>query len=263
MGSVYGRLGFNFNTSLFDGDDTLSQGVLNFLGNTSIDLQQWQIDDLANNAVNGYYQNPHNDNLGVTAVMLTGLATYANTEAYGYDNTDLANTLLSTATSTQNALVNFTNHTNNLSGVTTSSNTAVFPDLNSALSVGRLVLNITNETDAVQNNTPILGNFTSLYIGDELTVYTGILANDFIVLSNSFDGANSNISNAQLSSITSNVSTYSNLISNRYNSDILFYTNSLGIVQDYQTVLQFSNLGATQNSLIQLIGTDKLKEDLS
>jgi len=261
--SIYARLGFNFDTAKFDGADTLSSGVLNFLSNTSINLSQWQIDDISSNTVYGYYQNPHNDNLGILSVFVTGIASYANTINYNYNNTDLANTMANVALSTYSSLQNFANHTNNLSGVTRSTDPTLYPDLNSALAVGRQMLNITNKSDGVQNNTPILGNFTSLYIGPDLSSQANVLANDYIVLSNSFSGANSNVSNATMNTIILDIQTLQTLIDTRKNEDITFYTNSNEIMQEYFTVLQFSNLGATQNSLIELIGTDKLKEDLS
>jgi hypothetical protein len=167
------------------------------------------------------------------------------------------------ALSTYSSLQNFANHTNNLSGVTVSTDATLYPDLNLALAVGRQMLNITNKSDGVQNNVPILGNFTSLYIGPDLSAQANVLANDYIVLSNSFSGANSNVSNATMNTIIFDIQTLQTLIDDRRNGDITFYTNSNEIMQEYFTVLQFSNLGATQNSLIELIGTDKLKEDLS
>jgi hypothetical protein len=262
MGSIYGRLQFNFDTANFKGDDALTPGVENFLENSSIDLSTWQIDDIANTAVGGYYQNPYNDNLGELAVFITGIGTYANTEAYGYDNPDLANTMLATASSAQSALTNFTNHTNNLSGVTQSSNTAAFPDLNSGLNVGRQVLQIVNKSDGVQNNVPILGNFTSLYIANTISQYANTIRNDYITLDNSFSGANSNITNSAMNTIISDIQAFTNEVNARTSGDITFYTNSYEILNEYLYMLQFSNTGATQNSLIEIVGTDKLKDDL-
>jgi hypothetical protein len=262
MGSIYGRLGFNFDTANFGGDDVLSPGVLNYLSNSSINLSEWQIGDLANTAVNGYYENPYNDNLGELSVFITGIETYANTQAYGYDNPDLANTMLLAASAAQTALTNFTNHTNNLSGVTDSSNTAAYPDYSSALNVGRQILQLVNKSDGVQNNVPILGNFTSLYIANTISDSTTAIRNDYITLANSFSGANSNISNSAMNVIISNIQFFSNTVNARVSGDITFYTNSYEIVNEYNYISQFSNLGATQNNLIEIIGTDKLKDDL-
>lgn len=262
MGSIYGRLGFNFDTANFGGADTLSQGALNYLSNSSINLSGWQIGEIANTNVGGYYQNPYNDNLGEIFVYITGIAAYANTSAYGYDNPDVANNMLLAATSGQTSVTNFTNHTNNLSGVTRSSNTAAYPDYNSGLNVGRQVLQLVNKSDGVQNTTPILGNFTSLYIANTIADYTTTLRNDYITLANSFSGANSNISNSVMNTIIYDIQSLSTIIDARTTSDITFYTNSLEIVKEYIDVLQFSNLGETQNNLIEIIGTTKLKDDL-
>ena len=262
MGSIYGRLGFNFDTANFGGDDILSTGVKNYLSNSSINLSEWQINDIANTNVGGYYQNPYNDNLGEIYVYITGIASYANTSAYGYDNPDVANNMLLAATAGQTSVTNFTNHTNNLSGVTRSSNTAAYPDYTSALNVGRQILQLVNKSDGVQNNTPILGNFTSLYIANTIADYTTTLRNDYITLSNSFSGANSNISNSAMNTIIYDIQSLSTVLDARTNGDITFYTNSVEIVNEYLQVLQFSNLGATQNNLIEKIGTTKLKDDL-
>lgn len=264
--SVYSRLGFNFDTAKFNGADNLSTGVLNLLGNTSINLNQWQESDLINSQVNGYYKNPHNDSLGAIAVFVTGISLLANTANYEFDDANTANTLANTAISAQSSLLNFAEHTNNISGVTMSPNTEAYPDLNTALAVGRQLLNITNKIDGIEDNTPILGNFTSLYITDDVTAFTGILANNYITLNNSISAnggnANNSISNTTMNSIISNIQSLQTLIDTRKNADISFYVNSYEIVREYINVSQFSSLGATQNSLITLIGTDKLKTNL-
>jgi hypothetical protein len=262
MGSIYGRLGFNFDTANFDGADELSQGVKNYLANSSINLSQWQIDDIANNEVYGYYKNPYTSDLNSLNVSLSGIITYANTQAYGYSNPNLANSMLLAAQTAQTIVTSFGTHTNNISGVTRSSNTALYPDLNTALNVGRQILQLVNKSDGVQNNIPILGNFTSLYIANAVSIYTTTLANDYITLTNSFSGSNSNISNATINTIIFDIQTMSTELNTRQTDDITFYTNSYEIVDEYLTISQFSNLGATQNSLINLIGTDKLKTRL-
>lgn len=265
--SVYGRLGFNFNTSNFNGADQLSQGVINYLGNTNIQLSQWQINDLANNTVGGYYQNPHQYTLAALSIYLNGLYTLANTANITYTNaTSNANNLLPALSNVSPSIISFTTHTNNLSGVTSSSNSALYPDLTSALAVGRQILNITNTTDGVQNNTPVLGNFTSLYIGNTINSLSISLSSDYITLNNSISlvsgNAVSNISDSAMNTIVNDVQTLQTLMDTQRTNDWTFYQNSLSVLQDYQTLLQFSNMGATQNSLISLIGTSKLHNDL-
>jgi hypothetical protein len=266
--SVYGRLGYNFDSTQFNGADTLSQGVLNYLGNTSIRLSSWQIDDMSNSVVGGYYKNPHQYTLASLSIYLDAIYTTANTANLTYSNApDVSSTLLPLLLSTATSMISFTTHTNNLAGVTRSSNTALYPDLGSALAVGRQILNITNTTDSIQNNTPILGNFTSLYTGNTLSSLNISIINNYITLNNSISidmtgNAVSNISNSAMNMMISDIQTLQILMDTRRSGDWTFYQNSLAVMQDYQTVLQFSNLGATQNSLITLIGTNKLHSRL-
>jgi hypothetical protein len=265
--SVYGRLGYNFDSTQFNGADILSQGVLNYLGNTSTQLSSWQIDDMSNSVVNGYYQNPHQYTLASLSIYLDAIYTTANTANLTYSNApDVSSALLPLLVSTSSSIISFTTHTNNLAGVTRSSNTALYPDLNSGLAIGRQILNITNTTDSIQNNTPILGNFTSLYTGNTLSSLNIAIINDYITLNNSISivsgNAVSNISNSAMNLMISDIQSLQTLMDTRRSGDWTFYQNSLSVMQDYQAVLQFSNIGATQNSLITLIGTSKLHSRL-
>jgi hypothetical protein len=268
MSTIYSRLGYNFDTTKFGNDVNLAAGANNFLNNSSVNLSQWQVDDIASSSASGYYQNPHATVLSNLTVVLTGMAANCNTSSITFDNAPAeANTLYSSITNTLNAISNFTTHTNCISGVERSANTVLYPELNSALSVGRQVLSLTNKADQTQNNVPILGNFTSLYIKDDISAKSNTLINDSIILSNSLydDGGNtfSNISVSSINSITVDVNSLQTLLNTRRNADIAFYQNSLAIIHDYQTVLTFSNVGDTQNSLLQIVGTEKLKNDLA
>jgi hypothetical protein len=267
MASIYGRLGFNFDTTKFNGADTLSNGAINYLSNTSIDLKQWQINDIANTTATGYYQNPHSTVLGNLVTVLNNIIVNSNTSSIIFDFAgSQADVLNSTANTTLTSISNFLDHTNRLSGIVNTTDASLYPDLNSGLSVGRQMLNITNKSDSVQNNIPIMGNFTSLYIGPDLNANYINITNDSVTLNNSLyvvDGnTSSNISNSQISVIISDVQDLQTLIDTRRTQDTTFYQNSLTVLNDYFAVLAFSNVGSTQNSLIALIGTEKLKTSL-
>jgi hypothetical protein len=264
---VYNRLNYNAGAASFNGADQLNSNTANFFSLTSIGLNTWQTNDLANGTVGGYYQNPLANTLASLAIYLNAMSSLANTANVTFTNApDTANTLASSLSTVATTLFNFTVHTNNLSGVTYSANSAVYPDLNTALAVGRQVLNIVNKTDSIQNNSPMIGSFTSLYIGANLTSSSIAITNDYITLNNSISivsgNTTSNISNAAMNIIVSDVNTLQTLMNTQMNNDWTFYQNSMNVVKDYQTVSQFSNLGATQNSLISLIGTSKLKSRL-
>jgi hypothetical protein len=195
------------------------------------------------------------------------MALSCNTSNVTFDTADAqANTLYLTINNTLGSISSFKTHTDYISGVQKSSDGNLYPDLNIALAIGRQVLSLTNKADGVQNNTPVLGNFTSLYIKDQVNSLSTIIKNDSTILLNSIyvlDGNNaSNISVSAINSIITDVSSLQTLLDSRRSGDISFYQNSLAVVQDYQTVLTFSNVGATQNSLLQMVGTNKLKTSI-
>ena len=266
--SVYSRLGLSFDTTKFNGADQLTQNTINYLNQTSINLpNQWQLDDLSNSNVGGYYQNPHASILNNLTIVLNNFVVACNANTTTFTTANVTpNIVVLAASSALTSLSNFLTHTNNLSGVTRSSNTALYPDLNSGLAIGRQMLNITNKTDSVQNNTPILGNFTSLYIGPDLIKSNTAITNDYNTLLNTITvvGGNntSNITDSQMNVFVSDIQTVQTLMDTRTNGDWTFYTNSLNVLSDYQTLLQFSNPGASQNSLFSLIATTKLQNDL-
>lgn len=263
MATIYDRLGFSFDTTKFNGDDVLPEGVINLLNKTPNTLSSWQLSDIGNNTATGYYQNPHIAVITTITNTLNSILVSANTTTYNFgSNAGLANNIVNMIGTAKTTLTSFTTHVNNISGVTTSSDASQYPDLNSALSIGRQMLNLTNKTDGVANNTPVLGSFTSLYIGTDLTSYNTTMASNYVTLTAGVSGNNNTTSSTNLNTIINNLEYFNSLVSNRMNADINYYKTAFAILKDYQTVSQFSNMGATQTSLIDLIGTTKLKTNL-
>ena len=268
MSSIYNRLGYNFDTTKFGDDVNLIPSANNFLNNSSINLSQWQVDDIATSTATGYYQNPYSSVLSNITIVLNGMAANCNTSNITFNSAPTqANTLYSSIINALTAVSDFTTHTNYISGIERSANTVLYPDLNTALSIGRQVLSLTNKADQTQNNVPVLGSFTSLYIRDDVDSRSNAIIIDSRTLGNSLyveDGNTySNISVSSINTIITDVNSLQTLLATRRNGDINFYQNSLAIVRDYQTVLTFSSVGATQNSLLQIVGTTKLKTDLA
>lgn len=267
MSSIYSRLGYNFDSTLMGTDVNIAPGANNYLNNSSLQLSQWQVNDIANASASGYYQNPYTSTLSSLTITLTNMAISCNTSNITFDTASTqADVLYTTINNTLDSIASFQTHTNYISGVQKSSDVSLYPDLNSGLSVGRQVLALTNKSDGVQNNTPVLGNFTSLYIQDQVNSLYATVTKDSTILLNSIyvlDGNNaSNISVSAINTIITDVSSLQNLLDTRRTSDISFYQNSLAVVRDYQTVSVFSNIGATQNSLINIVGSSKLKTSI-
>ena len=163
----------------------------------------------------------------------------------------------------------FLAHTYRISGVvpiTANVNAADKPHLEQAMQVGRSLMYLIYQTDGREDNAPMLGSFTSLYVVDKVSAGNNQIYRDFNTLLNTITvvGGNnvSNITDSQMNVFISDISSTQSIMDTQRNGDITFYTNSLSVMRDYQNLLQFTNLGATQNSLISIIGTPKLHSDL-
>jgi len=67
-----------------------------------------------------------------------------------------------------------------------------------------------------------------------------------------------------MNTIIASAQTAFNLLNSRRVGDTTFYTNSIAVIQDYNTILQFSNLGVNSSYLIKdlNVGTTKLQNYL-
>ena len=265
---VFNRLGYTYDSTKFGDGMTLSEGQKLTLGSPS-PLAQWQKDDLSNSAVSGYFKNPYAANLASMTIVVTGIKESTNVSDNLQFATAQTEALLvnSAAAALLTEISSFTAHTDRMSNVTESQDKLTIPDYNMAMAVGRQVLSVTNQIENVQNNAPILGNFTCMTIREEVYNYLTLLTSDNTTLNVSFstvDGnLSSNLTSTQLNTILGHVQGATNLMSGRRTADTSFYVNSINLVKDYQTVSQFTNLGVTSKYLIEnMIGTDKLKSNL-
>jgi hypothetical protein len=259
---VFNRLGYTFDSTKFGDGNSFTAGQAVLL-NSSPSIKAWQADDLINVAVTGYYQNPHSANLTSLTTLTNRLVSNTSNITFTYASNS-ANNLLANTSLLLSEITSFTDHTNRISGVTASSNVAALPDYQSAMTFGRQVLTITNQIDGVQNNTPLLGNFTSLAIGGDIANTIIKLTSDLSTLNTSISSGVSNITSATMNTIVADVQSAYNLLNARRTGDTNFYLNSLYLVNDYTKVSQFNNVGVNSNYLINTlnIGTDKLKNNL-
>ena len=265
---VFNRLGYNFDSTKFGSGDSFTTGQAYLLNSVS-PLKTWQADDLINTAATGYFQNPHSANLVILTTLANAFLPLSNTSNVTFTfASSSANSLYLAATNVLIELPSFTDHTNRISGVTSTTNGNLLPDYQIAMSVGRQVLSITNQIDGVQNNAPLLGNFTSLAIGGDIANTIILLTNDLATLNASMTlvGGNlvSSITSSSMNTIVSDVQSAYTLLNGRRTSDVNFYLNSLSLVNDYNKVSQFTRVGVNSNYLINTlnIGTDKLKTNL-
>lgn len=266
--SVFGRLNYNFDSAKFGANNELTDGQKLSLNYPS-PLYTWQASDLSGSSVANYFQNPHSANLTLMTSYTNNLLTYSNTQSITYNVAPIeANTLNALANNLLIEISSFTDHTNRMSGATESTNKLTTPDYQIAMSIGRQVLQICNQVDGVQNNAPILGNFTSLAIVSDVSnsVIQLLSSKNTLNASLSIVGSNTytDISRASMNNIIATAQTAFDLLNSRRVGDTTFYTNSISLIQDYNTILQFSNLGVNSSYLIKdlNIGTSKLQNYL-
>lgn len=263
--SIFGRLQYD-SANTENVVTSLSNNVIYTMNSMPALLNTWQTEDVSNSNVGGYYKNPVANStqsiwsVANSIIAITGLS-------LALPNVSLsANNLYTSAN-------NFYAHTNRMSGVTNSM--TYLPDYGRAMSVGKMIMMITFKSDDVQNNSPIMGNFTSLIIDNDLSLsyntistYSNTIANSIVVSSDGGDPPvitySSNLTSNQITTIVNNLNSTINLMDSRRNGDVNFYNNSRAIIDDYNTVDKFSNPGQTEMYLFNnYIGTDKLKERIN
>ena len=269
--SVFARLNYSFDDKKFGDSIYLTDQAKKFLELAPPDVTEWQQNDIADDVVtrSRYYVNP-------TANVCSTLLANANI-IFESANNDPANTF--TQTGAGNAamelanttalfiteIIAFKSHTDNISGLTiATSNSTTIPQLDSVVSIGQQLLTLTNTTDGISNSTPMLGSLTSLFIGDDLannnlTIYTDRLAMDAANV-----GGISSLTANQINLIITHVQTANTLVSTRRYHDWNFYEKTYEIINDYNFVNQFTNMGNTSTSLVNnLIGTDLIKTNIA
>lgn len=282
MASVYERLNFSFDTTKFGDSINLSENTKNFLNTAPVKLETWQKSDLANGSIvkTDYFKNPMinvtarlSDNVNAMNSIVQTIDTFDNGSGTALKN-NLTNLIIE--------IQNYLSHTSNISGVTeakanvseTSNVISHFPDYNKAVSAGEQILMLTNATDGVANTVPLLGNFTSLFISDEINANANNIIVNLVTVQNSIRTETtggetpvtttvSNLSSSLITSLTANVASANTLLSTRRLHDWNFFRNSLNILEDYNKINALGRVGNTQKYLINnLVGTDKYKNNV-
>jgi hypothetical protein len=279
--NVFNRLSFSFDTGKFGDAIFLSDNTKNFLNTQPVSLETWQKNDLANGTivVTNYYKNPVlnvcND-LKANAQNLLSLL-------FTIDEYDTAGGIpLSSST---NALLNeielFKEHTSNVAGVTKAEATVPedgspvieYPDYDSSVQLGQDLLMLLNNTDGIQDSSPVLGNMTSLFIGDEIASNTITIGSDYstlnVTLRPGLDANGnviilSNITTTAANLILTHLQTASGMLNTRRLHDWNFFRQGQILLEDYSRIDKLENVGNTQTYLINnLIGTDEYKQKIS
>jgi len=248
---VYATLGYNFDDPNGDVQEfsANTQGVMNQFPPL---IQSWQAQDIAQNNVSGYFQNPVSNVVNTIITVSQDMFTAANS-ANIFTIANNASILTSAATS-------FLTHTNKVSGVTSivgATDTNVNPYYRTAVNYGKQAIYLTNQTDGVVNNSPIIGCMTSILVKPQISSRANTLSNNLIIL-NAAITAN-NLTPTQETQINNDLANLNNFLVTRQTSDVTFFGNIISFVSKYNDTQQFALMGETETYLCNnLIGTPKL-----
>lgn len=289
MTTLFQSLGYNYDNS--HGSITeLSTETKKMLTEMPPLIEPWQAQDLANNSVNGYLQNPVSPvslTIKNAAISIQNSCSTANglQGSTGAITALFANIVTTNLSDTAQA---FIDHTDRLSGIKTYDDyindttgiTSTKPFYNTAINYGKSVMYIVNQTDGIVNNAPIMGSFTSLFVKPDLDSLYSLIQTYPTLIQNSItittetggtieepttsEVATSSLTLSQVTAINNTITTTKNLMNTRKTHDENYYTNIKKLVTDYNNVRQFSNMGDTQTSLVNdFIGTDKIKSRIN
>lgn len=284
--NVFNRLSFSFNTAKFGDAIFLTDNTKDFLNTQPVVLESWQKSDLANGTISttNYYKNPLSNNCATFKTRTQNLYnTMISIQAF---TVPAAQTIIESARTAANTLIleidKFKSHTDNVSGLLTSEATVPedgspvieYPDYDKSVQLGQDLLMLLNNTDGIQDSSPVLGNMTSLFIAEELQANSTIILNDYPVVNNTIyvvteiESGNSvitsNITTVNAQAVYNHINTAYGLINTRREHDWNFYRQGLILLEDFSRIDKLENVGNTQTYLIKnLIGTDAYIEKIS
>jgi hypothetical protein len=282
--AIFDRLNYNYTGN---GVSELSDSNKAFMNTMPTLLEDWQITDIENDDVDGYFRNPVSNvtqylrnSCNTIYILLSGNAgSNINpvTGSTGTIDTAFTSMITPAANTGSNNGGFFIAHTNRISGIISIEQSVIdevdvanVPHYETAMSTGQLVLYITNQSDVVSNNAPIMGSFTSITIESELESYNVNVSSYYTTINNSLTITgtgteldpivrSSNLSLTIVQNMANNIIELHDLFRERRVHDEEFFINSRKVTDDYQKVKTFSSLGATANTLLQnYIGSDKL-----
>lgn len=274
MSTIYGRLGFNSSDPLTEStSEELSENVKLQLSLLPPLLNKWQTKDVAESNTSGYFQNPLAGTLAQASavannmIKLRGVSGSTNAITNLISNTgNIANTIYTSTTP------NFLYHTNRQSNVIPPDENTDEVHYQTSMGIGKMIMYIVSQSDGITNNSPIIGNFTSLYTGNTLNTQITLATSSYNTLNNSITyvviGGNtypsSTITLEQAQELYNSFYNLNSTMVTYRNQDNTFYTNSKAVMDDYNSVRQFKSLGQTENDLIiNKIGTPKIVSRLN
>lgn len=288
MATIYDRLGFN-------GGDLITQAAVSPYSESANNrmnsmktkpmIADWQAQDIANNSVGGYFVNPV-ATLG-TQIYNTMLSINGLISGYSLTSSNANVTIQATITNLLNISTINANlgsvYANTFLYVTNRQSNILEPGIDvdtihytQAMSTGKMLAYLTSQSGGIANNSTITGMFTSVTLADtltplvaNLTFYSANLANSITIDTGGGGGGlplsnTSNISLVYAQALSNTINTINYIVNKYPTQDQAFYVNAKQVVSDFNSVKQFSNLGGSENFLLNnYIGTPKLKSRIN
>lgn len=254
---IFERLGFP--QSLSANTIVYSNTTINSLNAMPSLLTDWEMQDIANSNVTGYFVNP----TSASANSIISDLNYIITISTGISDLNTINTAAFNVVSSNN-LIKYREHTNRLSGVSPPDyENPTLPHYDSAIGVGKVLTYLLYQSDGISNNAAFIGNFGSIILSNTIADYATTINSNAILINGSISGGSSNLTAGQKITIVNNINSMNSFVANVRANDISFFANCTSVVEEYKTLKGFNSMGQTQNELIQdYIGTEKLKERL-
>ena len=279
MATLFSRLNYTF-TDPNSVISPLSNNVKRTLDGMPKMLEPWQADDIANSNTGGYYVNPcANITLSIWASSNNLISVANNVQGSGNLTglwTQIRTTLayISNSSTSNTQAGDFLEHTNRISGVTSitvsaEQGVANLPHYETATQTGKALISLIYQTDGVSNNAPIMGNFTSLFVANDLIVIYNTLSTYANIVNNSITTTidpitflpinTSNLTYNVVNSIATTANSANSIFYERRVHDEQFFKNSSDLLIDYKKVRGIGNSGQAESYLIEnFIGSNKL-----
>jgi hypothetical protein len=156
-------------------------------------------------------------------------------------------------------------HTNKISGVTSiegKDDVDVNPYYQTATSYGKQAIYITNQTDGIVDNSPIMGSMTSLLVVPQFKDYASNVT-PFLTVVNTIIAANSDPTGA-ITGIVSKLNEIKSFMDERWGHDVAFFANVKNMVNKFTKLSGYSNAGESEKYLLNnVLGTDKIKSRIN
>ena len=279
MTTLYNSLGFPQNDPIMvEAAQPLSANVMIQMNNMPQLIKTWQKEDIENDNIGGYFQNPNQLAIQNTTNSANIVLSYPGVTGDTPTITGILSNLYSTSNTFNSLLSNFQYHTDRMSNVTDMGYDMDNPHYELSIGYGKMIMYIVNQTDGIQNNSPMIGSFGSIFAANAISAN----ANTFLSYAHLYtqtittiittDGdppitritytSNISLSNAQTLYNTAN--NLYNLMTTHMSQDKEFYQNTKILSDKLNKFSAFNNIGQTETDLIMNhIGTDKIKTRLA